>query len=233
MRAQAQHHGGMSAQDHSPTEHYRLLANLARTGRVEQVRTAAPAACRVRTGDLLTTWVPWLALAAGGQAGARHWRAPQVGEQVLLIAPGGDLAQAVALVGLYSTDMPQGAQDAAVERHDYSATDHWQHSRSSAALTVDIAGSITLTVGATSVHLTPSGATITASQCTIDAPQTIITGNVVIGGTLGVAGGGAGSGTSSIAGSFAITGAQLTHNGANIGSSHTHPGVHGQTGGPQ
>lgn len=146
-----------NAPEQSPIELHRLLSNIAREGRVEQVRTGNPARCRVRTGELLTTWVRWLSLASGGAQQTRHWRAPAVGEPCLLIAPGGDLAQAVALVGLFSEDMPQASESADVERHDFSATDHWEHNRNSSALVFEIAASIVLRVGESSISITPGG----------------------------------------------------------------------------
>ena len=226
-----------TAPEHSPLELHRLLANLLRTGRVDQVRVGTPgnpAACRVRTGDLLTTWVPWFAQAAGGSAQTRHWRTPALGEPCLLLAPGGDLAQAVALPGIYSSDMPQGAFDEDVERHDFSSSDFWQHRRSAGTLVVDIAQAITLTVGDSQLHITPSGTTLTTPQLTVESPQSTFTGNVSIGGGLSVMGAGSGGGTSRIQGNVQIEGASLTHNGINISSTHTHPDAHGgSTGGPQ
>ena len=176
-----------TAPEHSPLELHRLLANLIRTGRVDQVRVGTPgnpAACRVRTGDLLTTWVPWFAQAAGGSAQTRHWRTPALGEPCLLLAPGGDLAQAVALPGIYSSDMPQGAFDEDVERHDFSSSDFWQHRRSAGTLVVDIAQAITLNVGSSQLHITPSGTTLTTPNLTADSPQSAFTGSVKIGGVL-------------------------------------------------
>lgn len=221
-----------SAQDLSPAELHRLLANVARLGRVEQVHPAE-ARCRVRTGELLTTWVPWLAGAAGGAAQARHWRVPQVGEQVLLIAPGGDLAQAVAFAGLFCDDMPQGADTADLERHDFSATDYWQHQRGAAALVFDIAGSITLRVGASRLHLTPEGALLETPALTVDSPASTFTGKVTVQGLLsyqaGIAGkAGQGSGNT-VEGGFAVQGGAITHDGKNIGATHTHPGDSGGT----
>lgn len=68
---------------------------------------------------------------------------------------------------------------------------------------------------------------VQAPSVTIDTPQAEITGNLSVGGNvaiaggIGVAGGGSG-GSSTIAGNFAIEGGSLTHNGKDVGSSHTH-----------
>lgn len=80
----------------------RLILNLARKGTVLEVDHQA-ALCRVASGELETNWIPWLAIAAGT---TRDWRPPTAGEQVLLICPGGDPADAVALSGIYSDKIP-------------------------------------------------------------------------------------------------------------------------------
>lgn len=228
-------HMSATAPEHSPLELYRLIANMIRTGRVEQVRVGAPgnpAACRVRTGELLTTWVPWMVQAAGGNAQTRHWRTPAKGEPCLLLAPEGDLAQAVALPGIYSSDMPQGAADEDVERHDFSSTDFWEHKRSTGTLEFNIAQAITLNVGASQLHITTGGTKLTTPEYTVDSDQSTFTGKVTVQGLLtyqsGISGSaGSGGGSNSISGGFAVEGGGLTHNGKNIGSSHTHPGDSG------
>lgn len=68
---------------------------------------------------------------------------------------------------------------------------------------------------------------VQAPKVTIDAPQTEITGNLTVGGNTAIAGGisvagGGSGGNSTIAGNFAIEGGSLTHNGKDVGSSHTH-----------
>ena len=56
----------------------------------------------------ITDWLPWMTSRAGGDA---SWWAPEVGEQVLLLSPSGDLANAVALPALYSTARPAPSND--------------------------------------------------------------------------------------------------------------------------
>ena len=224
----------------NPLELYRLLANMIRTGRVEQVRTgspATPARCRVRTGELLTTWVPWVSQAAGGGQQTRHWRTPAMGEPCVLLAPGGDLAQAVALPGLFSDDMPQGAASEDVERHDFSESDFWEHNRPASTLRFEIAAAIELQVGASVLRITPDATTLTTPQLTVDSPASTFTGAVTVDGLLtynaGMAGSAGVGGSNTIQGGFAVTGGNITHDGKNIGSTHTHPDAHGgNTGAP-
>lgn len=225
----------------SPVELYRLIANMIRTGRVQDVRagsSSSPARCTVRLSDqLITDYLPWFALAAGGDSQTRHWRTPARGEPCLLLAPEGDLAQAVALPGIYSTDMPQGAASEDVERHDFSSTDFWEHHRPNGTLRFEIASAIELKVGASVLRLTPAGTTLTTPNYKVDSPATEFTGTVTVQKLLTFNGGIAGQtgegGSNAIQGGIAIQGGSLTHNGKNIGSSHTHPDAHGgNTGAP-
>lgn len=214
----------------SPVELYRLLANMIRLGRVEDVRagsSSSPARCTVRLSDELSTdYLPWFALAAGGDSQTRHWRTPARGEPCLLLAPEGDLAQAVALPGIYSTDMPQGANSEDVERHDFSSTDFWEHHRPNGTLRFEIASAIELKVGSSVLRLTPDGTTLTTPTYKVDSPTTEFTGAVTVQKLLtfngGIAGKSGAGGANSIQGGMAVDGGSLTHNGKNVGSNHTH-----------
>lgn len=95
-------------QPESPYEQLRRAQNIVSVGTVAEVRHA-DARCRVRVGDNLSAWLPWLAVRAGGSAAM--WWPPQVGEQVAILAPGGDLAQGFALPGAYSDAMPSPGAD--------------------------------------------------------------------------------------------------------------------------
>lgn len=80
-------------------ELYRLIINLIRFGTVEEIDLSmTPPKVRVRSGELLTDWIPWLTQRAGS---ARTWWPPTVDEQVVMLAPGGELATAVILAALY------------------------------------------------------------------------------------------------------------------------------------
>lgn len=211
----------------SPVELHRLLANMIRTGRVEAVRPSSasdPARCRVRTGELLTTWVPWISPAAGGDAQTRHWRTPAIGEPCLLLSPGGDLAQATALPGLFSDDMPQGAASLEVERHDFSSSDFWEHNRRASTLRFEITAAIELKVGGSVLHITPEGTTLTTPDYKVDSPNTEFTGAVAVQQLLTFNGGIAGKAGE---GGMAFTGGQIIHNGKRVDDGHNHPDSHG------
>ena len=88
----------------------RLISNLIRTGTVAEVDHAT-ARVRVTIGELLTAWLPWLEQRAGT---TRTWSPPTVGEQVAVLSPGGDLAAAIVLTGIYRQAHPAPSQSADV-----------------------------------------------------------------------------------------------------------------------
>ncbi len=94
----------------------RLIENLIRFGVVAEVQMTPPRV-RVQTGELTTTWLPWLALRAGAD---KEWDPPTAGEQVLLISPSGQLGNGVALTGLFSDSAPANGDRAGLHRRTYS-----------------------------------------------------------------------------------------------------------------
>lgn len=93
----------------------RLIENLVRLGTIAEV-DVVKARARVKSGELLTTWLPWLALRAGAD---REWNPPTVGEQVLLLSPSGQLAQGIVLTGLFSEANPANGDRAGLHRTTY------------------------------------------------------------------------------------------------------------------
>lgn len=84
----------------------RRLDNIVRFGVIEQTDfTTDPVQPRVRvkTGDILTAWIPITAVRANSDA---EHDPVQKGEHVILLAPSGELAQAVVVGKLFSTDYP-------------------------------------------------------------------------------------------------------------------------------
>jgi len=78
----------------------RRLLNMVRFGTVASVNTSTNT-CRVKLNGTLTTGdLPWAVRRAGR---VRTASAPSIGEQVTVIAPAGDLSQAVVLLAIYQT----------------------------------------------------------------------------------------------------------------------------------
>jgi phage baseplate assembly protein V len=85
----------------------RALINMIRIGVVVKV-DGMKARCRVLLDGLESAWLPWCA-----DAGlVSVWRAPSVDEQVIVIAPAGDMSRAVVIGSLFSEANPQPATEA-------------------------------------------------------------------------------------------------------------------------
>ncbi|WP_019411205.1 phage baseplate assembly protein V [Pseudomonas psychrophila] len=93
----------------------RMLENLIRFGTIAETQMKPPRV-RVKTGTLLTGWLPWIALRAGADT---DWDPPTVDEQVILFSPSGQLANGIALTGIYSTANPANGEQEGVHRRTY------------------------------------------------------------------------------------------------------------------
>lgn len=85
----------------------RLIENVIRLGSIAEVDHDA-ARVRVKSGPLLTAWVPWITARAGT---TRDWNPPTVGEQCVLFSPGGDTANAFAMPSLFQMSAPPPSND--------------------------------------------------------------------------------------------------------------------------
>ncbi|WP_085596137.1 MULTISPECIES: phage baseplate assembly protein V [unclassified Pseudomonas] len=178
--------------------HDRMLAGLIIPCSVVGVDLAA-AMVRVSDGAGWTSaWVRWHSQAAGK---ARHWRAPSLGEQGALISPSGEPAQGTFVPGLYGNagTQPDNRDHVEVWRFDDggSLVYDWQAK----------SYSISLPSGTVTIQVAGSSAVITDSAITAKADTISLTGQITLNGDV------------------QVNGASLQHNGVNVGSTHTHPGV--------
>lgn len=159
--------------------HDRMLAALVIPCRVVAVDLAV---ARVRVSDgtgWTSTWVRWHSLAAGK---ARHWRAPSLDEQGVLVSPSGEPAQGTFVPGLYGSagEKPDNRDHVEVWRFEDggSLIYDWQAS----SYTIDLpGGTLTLKVGG-------SSAVVTADSIDAKASNIALTGEVQINGMLRVTG---------------------------------------------
>ena len=187
----------------------RRLANTVRLGTVMAV-DAANARVRIRSGSIETAWLPW----STGRAhpSKRRWDPPAVGEQVAIIAPGGDMRQAVVLPGVYQQSAGAPASSPDKDTTIYGDGTVIEYDQGTHTLVANLGPSqvratrdeVLLQVGGASLRVTSSGVQIV--------------GNLSINGISGAAG-------VTMNGDVQITGSTLSHNGKNVGSTHTHSGV--------
>lgn len=154
----------------TPQETTRRLENLARVGTVTAVKTQKPPRCRVKLGDNTTDWLPWMALRAAGKKKGSHWWPPAVGEQCLVISPGGDMSQGMVILGAYSDDMDAPANEPGMERTNWDE-DNWAEYRegqytvhTKRGITFEVDDNCALTIGLDSITARVGGAVMTITQ---------------------------------------------------------------------
>ena len=211
-------------------ENERILANMIRVGVIAQL-DEANARVIVRAGGLTTDWLPWLTLRAGED---RTWWAPEPGEQVLVLSPYGDPAQAVVLPAIYQEAHPAPGSVKTTSRVEFKDGAFVQYDREGHHYHLDVpaGGSITLHIGSTTLLLEDGKATLTTPELLVDSPKSTFTGAVNVQGLLtymaGMVGKGGSGATASIQGSVAVTGGDVTAAGVSL-KGHTHPGDSGGT----
>jgi phage baseplate assembly protein V len=191
----------------------RLLRNLIRIGTVNAVDLER-GLCRVDTGGNLTDWLHWMTCRAGR---ARMWWAPSEGEQVLVLALGGELDTAFVLPGIFSDDFPAPSASADALHIAFPDGAVLEYEPDNGALSVT--GIKTANVQA-SESITASTKVViveAAESITLDTPEVICT-NKLTTGTLEVKSGG------KMTGSIEHSGGSITSNGVVV-HTHTHGGV--------
>ena len=126
----------MSNLDFELAELNRRIANLVKIGVIEEAdySQAIPRA-KVRMGDLLTTWLPMLALRAGQD---QSWWPLEVGEQVLVLSPSGDPAQGFILGSINQSRVPANGNKQELHRTNYADGAVIEYDRAAHALNAQL-----------------------------------------------------------------------------------------------
>lgn len=193
----------------------RLMRNVIRIGVVAEIDLER-GRCRVQSGGLLTDWLQWLTQRAGQ---ARCWWAPSVGEQVLLLAIGGELDTAFILPGIFSDDAP--APSVSADAHHVAFPDGavFEYEPKTGALTVSGIKTATITASQSVTVTVPEVTVKASSRITLDTPEVICTHKLTT-ATLEVQQGG------TMNGNVVHTGGALSSNGKVL-HTHQHPGDSG------
>lgn len=121
-------------------EGLRRIETLIRYGTIEEI-DHSKALARVKTGEVLTDWLPWLALRAGTTT---IWTPPTKGEQVAVLAPSGELHTGVILMGLYSNPSPPPSNNPATHVVKFQDGAIFTYDSETHALTVDKVANVTI-----------------------------------------------------------------------------------------
>ncbi len=195
----------------------RTLRNMIRTGFVVETDLAA-GRCRVQSGGIITDWLQWLTQRAGR---SRTWWAPSVGEQVLILAVGGELDTAFVLPGIFSDDHPAPSASADALHIAFPDGAVIEYEPAASALTVSGIKTADVTASESLTATVPEVLVKASSRITLDTPEVVCT-NRLITGTLEVQNGG------TMSGNISHSGGALSSNGKVL-HTHQHPGDSGGT----
>jgi phage baseplate assembly protein V len=199
----------------------RAIRNLIRTGVVTEVDTVQ-GLCRVQSGGIQTTWLNWLTTRAGR---SRTWWAPSEGEQVMLLAIGGELDTAFVLPGIFSDDNPAPSASADAWHVTFPDGAVMEYEPETSALTVSGIKTASVTASESITATVPVVVVKAETRITLDTPEVVCT-NKLITATLEVQKGG------TMKGNIEHSDGSLSSNGKVL-HLHQHPGDSGgKTGAP-
>lgn len=191
----------------------RALRNMIRTGVIVDTDLDA-GRCRVQTGGMQTDWLQWLTHRAGR---ARTWWAPSVGEQVLILAIGGELDTAFVLPAIFSDDHPAPSASADAWHVEFPDGAVIEYEPESGALSVSGIKTADVTASESITVTVPVVLVKAATRVTLDAPEVVCT-NKLITSSIEVQKGG------QMTGNIEHSGGAFKSNGVQV-DSHGHGGV--------
>lgn len=168
---------------YASAEHDRMIAAMLLPCYVVALDLAAsPPMCRVSTGpDWTSAWVRWHSGAAGK---ARHWRAPSLGEQGVLLSPSGQAGMGSFIPGLYGDAGPAPDTRDHVEVWRFEDGGSLIYDWQASTYSIDLpGGTVTIVVGGSSAVVTSDAVTVKAGDIsligavTIDGPL-MVTGDI-------------------------------------------------------
>lgn len=144
----------------------RRIENIVRAGTVVDV-DLANARCRVRSGGITTTWLSWYSARAGS---VRRWSPPTVGEQCIVLSPGGDTAAGIVVYGVASDANPAPDTSPTVDSTAYADGAVVSYDQASHKLTASLPASGSAEITA------PLLIKLSSKSIVLDAEMTTVTG---------------------------------------------------------
>lgn len=199
----------------------RALRNMIRTGVIVDTDLDA-GRCRVQTGGIQTDWLQWLTHRAGR---SRTWWAPSIGEQVLILAVGGELDTAFVMPAIFSDDHPAPSVSADALHIAFPDGAVIEYEPETSALMVSGIKTATVSASESITASVPVVLVKASTRITLDTPEVVCTQKLIT-GTIEVQIGG------TMKGDIQHSGGSLSSNGKVL-HTHKHPGDSGgQTGEP-
>ena len=199
----------------------RMISNLIRQGTVHAVKDDR---VKVRSGQIITTWLPWFTHRAGK---SRTWWRPSLDEQVFILSPNGNLELGCVLPSLYCDSYP--APSSSNEGHFVEFPDGATFEYEPATSQLTIKGIKTALIEAGEQITVKAGMKIRFLTPLVECS------NHITFQSFGATGGGSSGNTGEITGNVIHKNGKLSSNGV-IVDTHTHKGVttgNKSTGGPE
>jgi len=170
------------------------VSNLIHRGLIVSV-DLENAVATVQVGEVQTAPLPWLTARAGGDV---TWWAPEAGEHVAILCPGGSLSQGVIIGSLYSGSKLAPSNSANQHVTKYSDGTTISYDRATHMFTIHAVGAVTINI--------QGNATVTAQAVTVNAQGGVtLAGALTLNGDLSL--NGKVAGTLKVAGDVHATGA--------------------------
>lgn len=157
---------------------FRRLANIVRIGTILEV-DYQKARAKVKIGDIKTGFLPWCTERAGLN---KNWNPLDIGEQVVILSPNGELDRGVILPSLYQTSNPAPGHSKDKTKNIFEDGTSIEYDKNVKSLLINLAGTTNITI--------TGAATINAQTVDLTATQTTVNGNATITGEVYLAGGG-------------------------------------------
>jgi phage baseplate assembly protein V len=145
------------------TELERRMANMLRVGTVATLDESA-AKVTIAIGEITTKPLPWLTRRAGED---RDWWAPEPGEQVMVLSPGGDLGQGVVLPAIYQNNYPAPANVKHKRRVEFADGGFFEYDRQAGKMTINVVGDAQIDIGG-KADVTAEGKVTLIGKGTVD-----------------------------------------------------------------
>ncbi|WP_395461551.1 phage baseplate assembly protein V [Wolbachia endosymbiont (group A) of Therophilus tumidulus] len=142
------------------SELQRKLANIVRIGVVKEI-DYEKAKVRVKIGEILTDWLPWITSKAGKD---RDWSPPDIDEQVMVFSPLGELSLGVVLAGIYQERYPAPENKKEINSVKFQDGTRLLYDKEKHHLEIEVVDKIMLKVGESSIEMTKSGIKLKAKR---------------------------------------------------------------------
>ncbi|PBQ25060.1 baseplate assembly protein V [Wolbachia pipientis wAus] len=142
----------------------RKVANIIRIGVVKEV-DCEKAKVRVKIGDIVTDYLPWITSKAGKD---RDWSPPDIDGQVMVFSPLGELSLGVVLAGIYQEKYHAPENKKEINSIKFQDGTKLSYDKDKHHLEIEVVDKITLKAGGSRIEMTKSGIKLKADKINLN-----------------------------------------------------------------